>query len=605
MLNQAFRVLTEFRFDIGHAVAGSQTLQTEVGRLSSAADNALLSFQRMSFGIAAQFGLGQGGILGLFYKAVQSSDKFYQSQLKLSNILQSNNMFTGPNAFELSMKASERALMNMQKAAREFSLPASDLVNLSAQIGAVLTVKNLDDANLTKSTDISRQFLKSAPILGVDPGLATQQLVGAISGRAELGSRLVQRLVDETGAMKAYSGNGGLKKFNALDPAKRLDVLTQSLAQFSSNAKVTHAIANSMSGQLRRLNDNLLSMFSILRPIGDALMEPIKQVLNQINSYLENEGAAVAQNLSRIIERVFRNPEGLYIFLRQISQLKRDTDRAGKALMAIGIVHGLTFALGLFGIKVGSLLGMLGAGLKMIGGFIAPLFNLTVVATLFKALGFVLRAVLAPLAALMFFFQAISRAMAIADVSNAKWLASNMPKITELLARLSRGFEMVTLPLEMAIDGIANILSWVFKLEIMGEIGVIALRGLAWALEFVGEIVVTVMAIIQGSVWALMEAVSSLMNLDFSGLGGRMSDEFWIGFRRLKDPFMLNGPEDDEKNAVSKRITNIDKIEIVNQFKEQMEPDRIAFTLVSQLEKIALNPQQAIGRSTGRNAIRN
>jgi hypothetical protein len=263
----AFKVLTEFRFDVASAVANSQTLQGEVGKISQAADNAHFALQRVGAGLVAQMGLGTGGVLGLFYKAIQASDKFYQQQLKISNIFQSNGLFSGADGFRLSMVASESALGRMAIAAREFSLPASDLANLSTQIGAVLTVKGLDDSSLDKSIDISRQFLKSAPILGVDPSMATQQLVGAISGRAELGSTLVQRLIDETTAMQPFSGRGGLAKFNALEPAKRLDTLTKSLAQFSSNVKVTDAIAESMSGQLRRLNDNLLSMFSILKPL--------------------------------------------------------------------------------------------------------------------------------------------------------------------------------------------------------------------------------------------------------------------------------------------------------------------------------------------------
>jgi hypothetical protein len=49
--------------------------------------------------------------------------------------------------------------------------------------------------------------------------------------------------------------------------------------------------------------------------------------------------------------------------------------------------------------------------------------------------------------------------------------------------------------------------------------------------------------------------------------------------------------------AVVQQTTNINKVEIRNDFKEQMEPDRIAFTLKDQLLKAANNPGQAAGRS--------
>lgn len=607
MIGTAFKVLTEFKFEVGSAIASSNQLQGAVGQLSGAADSALLSFQRLGFGIAAQFGLGSGGLLGMFYKGIQASDKFYQAQLKISNILQSNRLFEGANAFEESMRASEVALNNINASAKQFSLPVMDLANLSTQVGAVLTVKKLDDATLSKSIDISRQFLKSAPILGVDPGLATQQLVGAISGRAELGSTLIQRLIDETSAMQKFGGQGGLKKFNAMEPAKRLEILTQALAQFSSNAKVTDAIAKSMSGQLRRLNDNLMSMFSILRPIGDALMAPIRMILETVNNYLEREGLQTIKNIAPIIERLFANPEALYVTLQQISRLKRDLTGAGKTLAGLEILGGLLFVLGFVGIRAAGVMGLLGMAFRklmtIIGPFLGPVLGVA-----FRVLSFAITRVLPPLMAMVFLFQTISRALAIADVSNAKWLANNMPKITELIARLQRAISLIFLPVTMAMDGLAQLLAWVVRLDISGNILIDFLSGFATALSDVGMVVVHALSLISGAMNALAVQTFSLFEGNFKQLfqgdeWSRLADEgyneFWNRF--MKDP--VGGAE--QENPVSNKVTNIDKIEIVNQFKEQMEPDRIAFSLKEQLIKAATNPQQAAGRSMRANAIGN
>lgn len=599
MINQAFKVLTEFRFDVGHAVANTEMLQSAVGNLSSMADNTLLSFQRLGFGIAAQFGLGTGGVLGTFYKGIQASDKFYQSQLKLSNIMQSNGMFTGADGFEKSMAASAVALENMSKAAKEFSLPATDLVNLTSQIGAVLTVKGLDDSTFGKSMDISRQFLKSAPILGVDPGLATQQLVGAISGRAELGSTLVQRLLDETTAMAPFRGQGGLKKLNAMDPAARLDVLTKSLAQFSSNAKVTDSIAKSMSGQLRRLNDNLMSMFSILRPIGDALMQPIKDILNTVNNYLEKEGAAVVKNLSGLLQGIFKDPEALYATLKQLSNLQKDLTSAGKSLFVLELLSGLLFVMGFFGVKFAGVAGMIGAAARKILSFLAPLAK-PVLGLGLKALGFIMARVLPPLMAMVFLFQAISRGMALAEVANAKWLAQNMPHITELLGRLGKAMGLIFLPVTMAIDALAQVFAWLFRLDISGNAALVALEGLVIMFEFLGKVVVHVLSLISGVINTIVGQVYNMSQgnfkalfskTDWSNLADEGYQDFWKKF------FPTNPQTGAGEQATSNKVTNVGKIEIVNQFKEQMEPDRIAFTLKEQLVKLATNPQQATGRS--------
>ena len=49
-----------------------------------------------------------------------------------------------------------------------------------------------------------------------------------------------------------------------------------------------------------------------------------------------------------------------------------------------------------------------------------------------------------------------------------------------------------------------------------------------------------------------------------------------------------------DKKEVSKNVTNIGNVNINQQFKEQLEPDRIAFAVTDQLKKLATNPVQAI-----------
>ena len=130
MVNQAFHVLTEFRFDFAHAVTNSQTLQNEVGKISDAANGAMHSIQRMGIGLVTQMGLGAGGILGFLYNAIQASEKFAQSQRNLANILLSNNEVFKNGGFDFAsaMGQSEAIMENVIKKAREFALTDSKIV---------------------------------------------------------------------------------------------------------------------------------------------------------------------------------------------------------------------------------------------------------------------------------------------------------------------------------------------------------------------------------------------------------------------------------------------------------------------------------------------
>lgn len=60
--------------------------------------------------------------------------------------------------------------------------------------------------------------------------------------------------------------------------------------------------------------------------------------------------------------------------------------------------------------------------------------------------------------------------------------------------------------------------------------------------------------------------------------------------------------KDSENNMISSQITNIGSVNIQNSFKEQLEPDRIAFTIRDQLLSAARNPvsgRNQVTRNTG------
>ena len=621
---EVFKVLTEFRFDIAHAVADSRTLQTEVGRISTAADNALLSFQRLSLGIIAQMGLGGGGIIGAFGAAIKSADKFQMSQRQIANIFLSNNLFNGAMAYENSMAAAASSMETMKKAAREFSLPVAEMAQFTKLVGASLISHGLDDSTLKRSIQLSRGFLKSAPTLGIDPTLAQGQLLDAVMGRANMGDTLFQRLMNETSAMKPFAGGVGAKSFNALEPAKRLDVLTKSLFQFGSNAKILDENARSVSAQLQRLTDNLTGMFSVLRPLGKAFLEPVKDLFFQLNTWLEHQGEGVVRSFATILRRLFRSPETAIVNFMQARGAKKDLQGASNILGTTGIVVG-----------IGHLLTMLGASARFahpaIGAVTAGMVTLFEVmkrmptdpisrfsqAVLGTTLGlgamvslfWRLRAFLAPLLPILgvlarslgilgfvfLFLQSVTRGAAKAAVSNTKLLAENADKVAAFMARASRALELIMLPINVVVDGLSELFAWMFSFGNSEKFAIGITEVLVSALENIGEGFLAFFGILSGIVSSIFEMVNMVQTLDFSNFMQRMQSSFFEGFDLFVNKWDPKFPEISADAPVSQQITNIDKVEINNQFKENLEPDRIAFTLVDQLKKATMNPTRAAG----------
>lgn len=85
--------------------------------------------------------------------------------------------------------------------------------------------------------------------------------------------------------------------------------------------------------------------------------------------------------------------------------------------------------------------------------------------------------------------------------------------------------------------------------------------------------------------------------MPYSGATGRIGGAFNAGI----DDFISSNFGDYEKAKermmVSNSVTNINKVEIRQDFKENQEPDRVAHSVIRALGELAKNPTQAVGRS--------
>jgi hypothetical protein len=596
MIEQVFHVATEFRFDIGHALLSSQQLEGAVNKISDAADNALMSFQHLGAGLVAHLGLGSGGLLAILGKAVQISDKFNSSSLSFSNIISSNmKLFAGTiDTFNDRLDTSKMIMMDINKVANQFALPSNELLQMTKLVTPLLAQHGMAGTNFSGSINMAKNVLKSAPNLGINPQDSEGQLLRAISGQAGMHDTLFRRLMTETSAFKDNKITTS-QQFNALPADKRIKLLDKSLQVFASDTDVLKNRVNSLSGQLTILTNNFSDFGSVLRPLGDALLKPVVYILQNINQFLDTDGRKIATSFGKLIENVFEDPKNLLINLMQLKNLGADTKKGASLMGIIEIVLLLrslkNFApLAGVGLAVSRGLGMVFSGLKSIVGLI-PFMG--IFRFVMQSLGFVLGTLLPRMFASVMLFQVLSRARAIAKITDAQAFITLSPQIADLFTRLKIALENIFMPIGMVIDAIAQFLAPAFELSNWLKLGVFLLDGIVTVLEGLGKASILALAGLNGIFFAIFQFMSNIASLKnpFAGVSAAFNAGVNDVLDRNANRLL------DKGGAVVNQVTNIGKVEIRNDFKENQEPDRIAFTLKEQLLKAAKNPTQ--GRGSG------
>lgn len=258
-----------------------------------------------------------------------------------------------------------------------------------------------------------------------------------------------------------------------------------------------------------------------------------------------------------------------------------------------------------------------------------------------SALIWVLRSVLAPIALWTVAFQTLSRAMGYAKILDVQNIYRILPQFGAVFQRIVTIVAQILKPIDDIIDGFARLLAPLFGLsyvagqDILGKI-LWVFEGLATALEFVRDIFINFLANLQGIFFALFRIFevfttmfstllsgfrdlitnffTNIMSGDLTKMGQAFSlkpltdkmtplSEIGVaynaGYEDIVNRYMgsVMNPEKGGTKAIVNRNTNIDKVVINNAFKEQLEPDRIANSLVKTLMEVADNPTQAKGSS--------
>lgn len=521
-----YEVLTEFVFDVRGAINNSSLLTGAVDKISSAADGAMFSLNKLGSYLSSGMGLNLS-VMGVLGAAIASSEKYLKSAYAFSNILGGNlGSLTGDvHTFNDRLAISDKILKNIAKTSREFSLDEGAMLGTTKMLAAALVPKGLAGKNLGGAVDMARMFEKSAPILGVDTQLAQGQLIRALEGGAGGDDTLFRRLYSD--APEAFQANGikkgakttdATKAFNLLPAEKRFDTLSRAMKKFSSDADVVQGMANLLASRLNMVKNQLIGIDGILRPLGETLSGPIRQGFVILSDYIEKYGRPAIIKLSAAIKNLMEDPARLYATVRQLQQLRSDLPHAihmtklwGEFLFAMWVMKfplvrsvlmaagtallrftGLAGALARFaGFEFGGLFTLSGAlgALKVSGA--SAMFML-------RGMVFIFARFIAPLAIALGLLQIFSRAKGYAEAMDAKAIFDQKDKIGSAMGELASHLKRIVAPLEMVFDDVARMIaplfSWSFYLGMAAD----SLDTIVAVSDFVSAGFVSLIAVLTG-----------------------------------------------------------------------------------------------------------
>lgn len=596
----AFTVVSEFKFDVAGAILGTETLQKNVDALSNSVGNAISSVSALGVGFVAQFSGATGGILGILGNAISASDKFRRSQIELANTIVSNKMLIGGATanFEDALKASDRIMTSIVEKAQKLRIDPAAFVEQTKMFSNILGAKGLAGKDLSQASELARVSLKAAPALGVSNDQAQSGILAGVSGQLSANTQFGRRLFLESGKeILASTGIKNLKEFNKAIPLKRVQALIAGLDKLAGSSLVVAERAKTIDAAL----NNFISLFrgvgSILKPLGDAIKPFLIGILNTATKFLQSQGASIVRTLSSIVERILASPEELLVQMMALESLAGDIAVSAGIVGLILTLKHLKDILSFFGIK-GALGGLVGGGAM---NAISKGFSLISVAFA-KLAPFIMPIVSAVIqlvglfAILLIPLQGLSRALAQMKIDSLKFLADNSSDIVESMSMFGNAIAAILSPIDDMIDGWKNLF-----MEIFGGTASLAFitslfKELAISTNDFAKSLLQLWAGMKGIVAGLAALAGNASQGNFSNIGDTFMGAGADEFQKTMDKFF--GVKDkDGKGGIVSANTKID-VTMNNNFKEVLQPDRIAFTIMDQLKKASQNRSGSIAKGS-------
>lgn len=592
MIEEAFEVATEFRFDVGQAMIGTNALRDSVDGLSRSADTAFSSLNYLAGGLVAHLGLGAGGLLGILSKSLSLTEDFTKGSMGFVNTISSNiGVLQGTiGSFNDQLETSKMLMGDINDVAGKLGLSGNEMARTVQLLAGPLAQRGKLGKNMSTGIQLAKNAMITGEATGLGTGMVTESLLRGLSPGGSIMGKLFERMVNtQTFRGANISRPAQLQNMNQ---DRKMDLIVKAMSDLGNNADYLRARLQSLRIQFEVFKS---SIETILRPIGDALKVPLMKLLSGANQFLQSHSKDIGAALGKLLGDILEDPKKLFIDLMQLKSFSADFHSAFKVTEIVQMLMFLRWGLAQFGVVFGgglirSAVGWLWEAITAIGGFLVSSGLLVNIFNLLWGAAVAVGEVFLPL---LFFFQILSRARAIAMVNDAQVMLELIPKFVEMWSRLKDAFFAIIAPISMAIDGMANLLAPLFEWGTAAKIALPALELFIEAMEWLGNIVTMFLADLSGAVNAFIYAISNLLNLE-SPLKG-FWDHFSEGIDTFLDKHPLNTGTGGITPASKYQITNNNHIEARFDMREQLEPDRIAFAVTDHLKKLAINATQSRG----------
>ena len=343
-----FNLVTNFKFEIGGALAESNKLNNSLKGISENAQAVQNSLKFNIIGASLQLTGLQGGVLGVMQGLVSASEEFYDSQLKLSTLLSGNTRklqtynIQGKKVpltsdFNQIQKISGSLLRDVGKDAKKYGIHSSDFTHTFNDLNALLVPKGAAGKNLEQSRKMTRNLLLGSDVLGLTPAQANWQIQTLLQGSAMEGRGLFNRLKLETDEFKNISASG----FNRLmrqNPQKAIEKINKAFDQYLEKPGILEARMRKLSVQFTKLNEIFKGMNSPLRNLGDTMRNVMIDSLIKVNQWLDKNIKQISDALGSVFKYITSDIEQFYLQLNKTATLSK----------SYGGSYNLTFIIALF-----------------------------------------------------------------------------------------------------------------------------------------------------------------------------------------------------------------------------------------------------------------
>jgi hypothetical protein len=626
--NLLYNVVSEFKFELGSAVAETSALAGAVEAVDSAAKGALGTLAQLGPQIGLAFGLGGIGVLGLLTKALSLTMKFQDSTNRFAAIFSANvhALGDGFDGFNKRLALSRQFMGDLADSALSVGANDADFSNVAKSISASALTIGLKDP-LDRIQQMTKNLFVGAPAMGLQGGDLQMQIMRVIEGVADRGSPLFAALLSDTKAFQPFRGQGGTQKFNMLPIAQRFELLDKALAQFGSKPEVIAQSMGSLSNQLSRAQALLLGMNGLLRPIGDAFERHITPALTSFNNFLQAHREKIKTALGSMTEKVIGLAPGVFDLVVGLSQLKSSVHTVVEAVKLITLGQALFHLGGLF-MRTGSAaesLRVIWFGLLRQFLVLRNAFSLGLFAGL-RTVGGMALAALVPLLTVLGLMAFFVVALTASWVGMSKAIRENIGGARDSFVALGGRFAAVFMKLKDAAYKFVFpfIEIWNGLVDILGSPTLILAAGNALAsiadtlvtiFDTLGTVFVGLYAMVAGFINGAIELFAQIpqmpaMLLDLisgnAGMAQAMADDilgaFSFTFNDILDRALGKSGKDGngKDRLVANGNTNIyGGVNVNMNFKENAEPDRVAFGLKEQINKAMRAKTQGRGQTLG------